>query len=103
MTKCCRRKAIRTYWKEQATKLKCKPSEFYKTFMPFLTDRDKGNTNELSLSINRTIGRDQYEVSYHLCEYFATANGCLPIKNLVINEFIRLVIVSNLFHTYYLK
>ena len=75
MTKCCRRKAIRTYWKEQATKLKCKPSEFYKTFMPFLTDRDKGNSNALSLSISRTIGRDQYEVSYHLCEYFATANG----------------------------
>ena len=47
-----RRKAIRTYWEEQATKLKCKPSEFYKTFMPFLTDKHKVNTNELSLSIN---------------------------------------------------
>ena len=47
-----RRKAIRTYWKEQATKLKCKPSEFYKTFMPFLADKHKVNTNELSLSIN---------------------------------------------------
>ena len=104
MTKCCRRKAIRTYWKEQATNLKCKPSEFYKTFMPFLTDRAKGNTNELSLSIKRTIGRDQCEVSYYLCEYFATAHGwCFPIKNLVINEFIRLVIVLNLFQTYYLK
>ena len=54
------RKAIRTYWKEQATKLKCKPSEFYKTFMPFLSDKHKGNTNELSLSINGTICRDQY-------------------------------------------
>ena len=72
MTKCCLRKAIRTYWKEQATKLKCKPSEFYETFMPFLTDRDKGSPNELSLSINRTICRYQCEVSYHLCEYFAT-------------------------------
>ena len=47
-----RRKAIRTYWEEQATKLKCKPSEFYNTFMPFLTDKHKINTNELSLSIN---------------------------------------------------
>ena len=74
MTKCCRRKEKRTYWKEQATKLKCKPSEFYKTYMRFLTDRDKGNTNELSLSINGTISRDKYEVSYHLCEYFVTAH-----------------------------
>ena len=104
MTKCCRRKAKRTYWKEQATKLKCKPSEFYKTYMRFLTDRDKGNTNELSLSINGTISRDKYEVSYHLCEYFVTAHvWCLAIKNEVINEFIRLVIVLNLFQTYYLK
>ena len=67
-----RRKAIRTYWKEQATKLKCKPSEFYKTFMPFLTDKHKVNSNELSLSINGTICRDQCAVSNHLCEYFAT-------------------------------
>ena len=36
------RKAIRTYWKEQATKLNCKPSEFYKTFMPFLSGKHKG-------------------------------------------------------------
>ena len=43
---------MKTYWKEQATKLKCKPSEFYKTFMPFLTDKHKVNTNELSLSVN---------------------------------------------------
>ena len=54
------RKAIRTYWKEQASKLKCNLSEFYKTFMPFLSDKHKGNTNELSLRINGTICRDQY-------------------------------------------
>ena len=40
--------------------------------MPFLTDKHKVNTNELSLSINGTICRDQCAVSNHLCEYFAT-------------------------------
>ena len=40
--------------------------------MPFLTDKPKVNTNELSLSINGTICRDQHVVSNHLCEYFAT-------------------------------
>ena len=48
-------KDILDSWKEQATKLKCKPSEFYKTFMLYLTDRDKGNTNEISLSINSIV------------------------------------------------
>ena len=73
------RKAIRTYWKEQATKLRCKPSEFYKTFMPFLSDKHKVNTNELSLSINGTICRDQYAVSNHLCEYLATVGLETPV------------------------
>ena len=40
--------------------------------MPFLTDKHKVNTNELSLSINGTICRDQCAVSNHLSEYFAT-------------------------------
>ena len=48
-------KDILESWKEQATKLKCKLSEFYKTFMPYLTDRHKGNTNEISLSINSIV------------------------------------------------
>ena len=39
-----------------------------------LSNKHKGNTNELSLSINGTICRDQYAVSNHLCEYFATAD-----------------------------
>ena len=38
-----------------------------------MSNKHKGNTNELSLSINGTICRDQYAVSNHLCEYFATA------------------------------
>ena len=38
-----------------------------------LSNKHKGNTNELSLSINGIICRDQYAVSNHLCEYFATA------------------------------
>ena len=40
--------------------------------MPFLTDKPKVNTNELSLSINGTICRDQRAVSNHLGEYFVT-------------------------------
>ena len=48
-------KDILDSWKEQATKLKCKPSEFYETFMPYLTDRHKGNTIEIGLSINSIV------------------------------------------------
>ena len=34
-----RRKAIEEYWKQKADDLKAKPSEFYKTFRPFLSDK----------------------------------------------------------------
>ena len=40
--------------------------------MPFLTDKHKVNTIELSLSINGTICRGQCAVSNHLWKYFAT-------------------------------
>ena len=46
-----RRKAIREYWKDQSAKLMCKPSDYYKTFMPFLSDKRKSETKDLSLNI----------------------------------------------------
>ena len=38
----CRRMAIREFWKQKADDLKSKPSDFYKTFRPFLNNKSKG-------------------------------------------------------------
>ena len=67
-----RRKAIREYWKDQSAKLMCKPSDYYKTFMPFLSDKRKSETKDLSLNIEGTVCRDQPKISNFLCNYFAT-------------------------------
>ena len=37
-----RRRAIREFWQRKADDLKSKPSDFYKTFRPFLNDKSKG-------------------------------------------------------------
>ena len=57
MTKCCWRKAIRTYWTVGKSKpLSLSASRVSSmTFMPYLTDRHKGNTKEISLSINSIV------------------------------------------------
>ena len=66
-----RRKAIREYWKDQSTLLTSKPSQFYKTFMPFLGAKKKKNTTDLSLNIDENICHDQFKIANHLCNYFA--------------------------------
>ena len=34
-----RRKAIKTYWRDKADHLQSNPSEFYKTFQPFINNK----------------------------------------------------------------
>lgn len=53
------RKAIREYWKTQSSLLKSKPSQFYKTIMPFLSTKIKKKDNDhLSLTIDGGICHD---------------------------------------------
>ncbi|KAL9986821.1 hypothetical protein ACROYT_G001023 [Oculina patagonica] len=66
-----RRKAIREYWKTQSNLLKSKPSQFYKTFMPFLGAKKKNNNTDLSLNIDGILCHDQFKIANHLCDYFA--------------------------------
>lgn len=67
-----RRKAIREYWKTQSTLLQSKPSQFYKTFMPFISAKKKKNDNDqLSLMIDRSFCHDQPKIANYFCNYFA--------------------------------
>ena len=93
-----RRKAIREYWKDQTTKLKCKPGEFYKTFMPFLSEkRNKGTTNELSLNIEGAISHDQSKIANHLCHYFSTiADGIGDTEGITDSSFVTHSSVRNI-------
>ena len=93
-----RRKAIREYWKDQTTKLKSKPGDFYKTFMPFLSDkRNKGTTNELSLNIDGAISHDQSKISNHLCHYFSTiADGIGDTEGITDSSFVAHASVQNI-------
>ena len=52
-----RRKAIKEYWKQKADDLKAKPSEFYKTFRPFLSDK-KQPASEIHIKANGRIEKD---------------------------------------------
>ena len=66
-----RRKAIKEYWKQKADDLKAKPSEFYKTFRPFLSDK-KQPASEIHIKANRRIEKDQEKVANVLANYFST-------------------------------
>lgn len=67
-----RRKAIREYWKTQSTLLQSKPSQFCKTFMPFISAKKKKNDNDqLSLMIDGSICHDQTKIANYFCNYFA--------------------------------
>ena len=66
-----RRKAIKEYWKQKADDLKAKPSEFYKTFRPFLSDK-KQPASEIHIKANGRIEKDQEKVANVLANYFST-------------------------------
>ena len=65
-----RRKAIKDYWKQKADDLKAKPSDFYKTFRPFLSDK-KQPASEIHIKANETIEKDQEKVANVLANYFS--------------------------------
>ena len=69
-----RRKAIREYWKTQSTLLKSKPSQFYKTFMPFISaKKKKSDDDHLSLMNDGSICHDQPKIANYFCNYFANS------------------------------
>ena len=63
--------SIKEYWKQKADDLKAKPSEFYKTFRPFLSDK-KQPASEIHIKANRKIEKDQEKVANVLANYFST-------------------------------
>ncbi|XP_068684301.1 uncharacterized protein [Montipora foliosa] len=65
-----RRKAIKEYWKQKADDLKAKPSEFYKTFRPCLSDK-KQPGSEIHIKANGRIEKDQEKVANVLANYFS--------------------------------
>lgn len=69
----CRRRAIREYWQQKVDHLKSKPTDFYKTFRPFLSDKNKGqNRTCINLRTNGEIVKDQNKVANILVNYFST-------------------------------
>ena len=69
----CRRRAIREYWQQKADHLKSKPTDFYKTFRPFLNDKNKGQDRTcINLRTNGEIVKDQNKVANILVSYFST-------------------------------
>ena len=66
------RKAVREYWKTQSSLLKSKLSQFYKTFTPFFSTKNKKTDNDhLSLTIDGDVCHDRPKIANHLCNYFA--------------------------------
>ena len=65
-----RRKAIKAYWRRKSEELYEKPSDFYKTFKPFLNDIAK-DVSEINLRNidNKTI-TDRLEITEIFAEYF---------------------------------
>ena len=60
----CRRRAIREFWQQKADYLKSKPSDFYKTFTPFLNDKSKGqNRTVINIRTNGEIEKDKKKVA----------------------------------------
>jgi len=66
-----RGKAIKEYWKQKADDLKAKPSKFYKTYRPFLSDK-KQLVSEIHIRANGRIEKDQEKVANVLAKYFST-------------------------------
>lgn len=50
--------------------LKSKLSQFYKTFMPFFSTKNKTDNDHLSLTIDGDVGHDRPKIANHLCNYF---------------------------------
>ena len=97
------RKAIKHYWRKKSEELNEKPSEFYKTFRPFLNNKST-NSSEISLrNENGNIITDQLEVADLLANYFtyAAANvGGDHVRNITENECHNHYSVQNIRNNY---
>ena len=67
-----RRLAIMQYWRKKSEDLKIKPKEFFRTFRPFLTDKDKKSDTEINLKVDGNMIKNQGKVSEILAHHFAT-------------------------------
>ena len=84
-----RRKAIKHYWRKMSEELNEKPSEFYKTFWPFLNNKSTNSSERSLRNENGNIITDQLEVADLLANYFtyAAANvGGDHVRNITENE-----------------
>ena len=69
----CRLRATTEYWQQKADHLKSKPSDFYKTFRPYLSDKNKGqNIICINIRTNGETVKDQNNVANILMNYFST-------------------------------
>ena len=69
----CRRRAIREYWQQKVEHLKSKPTDFYRTFRPFLCDKNKSQDRKcINLWTNGEIVKDQNKVADILVNFFST-------------------------------
>ena len=68
----CRRQAIKEYWQKKAEDLKAKPSDFYKTFRPFLSDKKQAVSEIHIRTTDDSIEKDQEKVANVLANYFST-------------------------------
>ena len=80
-----RRIAIRDYWTQTSAESKCDPKKFYRTFMPFLNDKNVKDKTEITLNIQGTILQDQRSEAEQFADYFATVgessfDNCRPMN-----------------------
>ncbi len=67
-----RRIAVKQYWNEKASELKSRPSEFFKTFKPFLSGRKEQESNRvLRMEIEGKIQDNPQIVGDNLVLYFS--------------------------------
>ena len=98
-----RRKAIKHYWRKKSEELNEKPSEFYKTFRPFLNNKST-NSSEISLrNEDGNIITDQLGVAdliANYCTYAAANVGEDHVRNITENECHKNYSVQNIRNNY---
>ena len=66
-----RRRAIKAYWASKSDELKQKPRDFYKTFQPSLSKKNKEDI-KIAIKVDEKIVTNQSIVADELCTYFST-------------------------------
>ena len=82
--------AIRSYWKSKSDRLKEKPTDFYRTFMPFLGSNARARSTEFNIKVGNEIVKNPDKVAETLADYFASIAdgiGGDNIENLTESDF----------------